>query len=158
MCDTITRKFTRPNSASGPPCFSSYSEATLRQGRIEQHILNYIEEQGSVDTRRCHEPNNIEILPSDDYRTGNFPIRVGVSDCSSKPSLAATQETCNPTDKSVRCRYLVGCDGAHSWVRKQCGLRLEGETTDHHWGVIDCVPITDFRKWSPGEPASLTAS
>jgi phenol 2-monooxygenase len=49
----------------------------------------------------------------------------------------------------VRAKYLLGCDGAHSWVRKYINISLEGEQTDQHWGVIDSVPITDFRKlWS----------
>ncbi|MFI8828669.1 FAD-dependent monooxygenase [Streptomyces sp. NPDC053431] len=31
-----------------------------------------------------------------------------------------------PAEEEVRCRYLVGCDGAHSAVRKGLGLSFEG--------------------------------
>jgi phenol 2-monooxygenase len=31
---------------------------------------------------------------------------------------------------------MVGCDGAHSWVRRQLGFQLEGEPTDFIWGVL----------------------
>ncbi|MFJ3903876.1 FAD-dependent monooxygenase [Streptomyces sp. NPDC090025] len=31
-----------------------------------------------------------------------------------------------PAEEEVRCRYLVGCDGAHSAVRKGLGLAFEG--------------------------------
>ncbi|HEY9368632.1 FAD-dependent monooxygenase [Streptomyces sp.] len=31
-----------------------------------------------------------------------------------------------PVEEEVRCRYLVGCDGAHSAVRKGLGLSFEG--------------------------------
>ncbi|WP_425586398.1 FAD-dependent monooxygenase [Streptomyces showdoensis] len=31
-----------------------------------------------------------------------------------------------PAEEELRCRYLVGCDGAHSTVRKQLGLGFEG--------------------------------
>ncbi|MFJ7068242.1 FAD-dependent monooxygenase [Streptomyces sp. NPDC101115] len=31
-----------------------------------------------------------------------------------------------PVEEEVRCRYLVGCDGAHSTVRKGLGLSFEG--------------------------------
>ncbi|KAL1873446.1 hypothetical protein VTK73DRAFT_991 [Phialemonium thermophilum] len=48
------------------------------------------------------------------------------------------------TTEVVRARYVVGADGAHSWVRRQLGFALEGETTDYIWGVLDIVPITDF--------------
>ena len=50
------------------------------------------------------------------------------------------------TEEVVQAKYVVGCDGAHSWVRKQLGYELEGEPTDYIWGVLDIVPITDFRK------------
>lgn len=39
---------------------------------------------------------------------------------------------------------MVGCDGAHSWVRKQLGFNLRGDSTDYIWGVLDIIPITDF--------------
>jgi phenol 2-monooxygenase len=32
--------------------------------------------------------------------------------------------------EDVRCRYLVGCDGARSWVRKELGLKLEGDSAN----------------------------
>lgn len=45
----------------------------------------------------------------------------------------------------VSCKYLIGCDGAHSWVRSQLGFSMRGESTDFIWGVIDMIaPITDF--------------
>ncbi|GAB7354301.1 hypothetical protein MBLNU459_g4821t1 [Dothideomycetes sp. NU459] len=48
-------------------------------------------------------------------------------------------------EEVVRAKYVVGCDGAHSWVRSQLGFHLEGEPTDYIWGVLDVVPITDFQ-------------
>jgi phenol 2-monooxygenase len=48
----------------------------------------------------------------------------------------------------VEAKYILGCDGAHSWLRKQLGLRLEGESYDDSWGVLDIIPLTDFRKFS----------
>lgn len=42
----------------------------------------------------------------------------------------------------VEAKYVVGCDGAHSWVRNQLGLKLRGESTDYIWGVLDVIPIT----------------
>jgi 2-polyprenyl-6-methoxyphenol hydroxylase-like FAD-dependent oxidoreductase len=47
--------------------------------------------------------------------------------------------------ETVRAKYMIGCDGAHSWTRKQIGSDLQGEPTDFIWGVLDIVPITDFR-------------
>jgi phenol 2-monooxygenase len=49
----------------------------------------------------------------------------------------------------VNAKYMIGCDGAHSWTRRQIGSELQGEPTDFIWGVLDIVPITDFRKFRP---------
>ncbi|CAK7206201.1 hypothetical protein SEUCBS139899_008987 [Sporothrix eucalyptigena] len=48
------------------------------------------------------------------------------------------------TVETVHAKYMLGADGAHSWVRRELGFALEGESTDYIWGVLDIVPITDF--------------
>ncbi len=50
--------------------------------------------------------------------------------------------------ETIKAKYLIGCDGAHSWTRTQLGLSLEGESTEHVWGVMDIVPLTNFRTLS----------
>ncbi|CAE6506518.1 unnamed protein product [Rhizoctonia solani] len=47
-------------------------------------------------------------------------------------------------EEIVRAKYVVGCDGAHSWTRAQMGWKMEGEHTDYVWGVVDTIPDTDF--------------
>lgn len=49
-------------------------------------------------------------------------------------------------EETVKAKYVVGCDGAHSWTRKALGpeFEMKGEMTDFIWGVLDIVPITDF--------------
>ncbi|KAJ1306382.1 hypothetical protein OPQ81_007387 [Rhizoctonia solani] len=47
-------------------------------------------------------------------------------------------------EEIVRAKYVVGCDGAHSWTRAQMGWKMEGEHTDFVWGVVDTIPDTDF--------------
>lgn len=46
----------------------------------------------------------------------------------------------------VHAKYVIGCDGARSWTRRQLGFELDGEATDFIWGVMDIIPITDFRE------------
>lgn len=46
--------------------------------------------------------------------------------------------------ETVKAKYMLGADGAHSWVRQQLGFKLEGDSTDYIWGVLDVIPITDF--------------
>src|SRR5580698_1830338 len=49
---------------------------------------------------------------------------VGVTDAQGKPA-------------SIRTRYLVGCDGARSTIRRQIGSNLGGSTYDKRWLIID---------------------
>jgi phenol 2-monooxygenase (NADPH) len=37
------------------------------------------------------------------------------------------------TTEVVKAKYMIGCDGAHSWTRRQLGFTLEGEQTDFIW-------------------------
>lgn len=46
--------------------------------------------------------------------------------------------------RTVRARYVVGCDGAKSVVRKSIGRRLDGDVQNHAWGVMDILPKSDF--------------
>ena len=42
-------------------------------------------------------------------------------------------------EEVVKAKYVVGCDGAHSWTRKALGEEFEmhGEMTDYIWYVVD---------------------
>jgi 3-hydroxybenzoate 4-monooxygenase len=46
--------------------------------------------------------------------------------------------------ETVRARYVVGCDGARSMVRKAIGRPLVGDSANHAWGVMDVLAVTDF--------------
>ncbi|KAG5773869.1 hypothetical protein H9Q73_011941 [Fusarium xylarioides] len=43
-----------------------------------------------------------------------------------------------------RAKYAIGCDGAHSTVRKSLGFKMVGDSSDSVWGVMDIYPITNF--------------
>jgi phenol 2-monooxygenase (NADPH) len=66
----------------------------------------------------------------------------------SDPAEALTV-TCNDVKsgkpKTIKTKYLVGCDGAHSKVRKAMpDATMEGEASRAPWGVLDGVISTDF--------------
>jgi phenol 2-monooxygenase (NADPH) len=46
--------------------------------------------------------------------------------------------------ETVKARYVVGCDGAHSTVRRSIGRVLRGDSANHAWGVMDVLAVTDF--------------
>lgn len=51
------------------------------------------------------------------------------------------------TVRTVRARYVVGCDGARSRVREAIGRQHLGGSSAHAWGVMDVVVETDFPDW-----------
>lgn len=55
-----------------------------------------------------------------------------------------SKDNAGGTSEILHAKYMIGCDGAHSWTRRQLGFKMEGEQTDFIWGVLDIVPITDF--------------
>ncbi|KAI9148172.1 3-hydroxybenzoate 4-monooxygenase [Paramyrothecium foliicola] len=107
-------------------------EVTIHQGRIErilQENLHLYARENMI--RRSH--RFLEYVV--DQSQPDFPILV-------KYEYDHTDGTIK--QGFVRTRYLVGADGARSQVRKCMGLELQGETTDHIWGVCDFVATTDF--------------
>jgi phenol 2-monooxygenase len=46
--------------------------------------------------------------------------------------------------ETIKARYVVGCDGARSTVRRSIGRALHGDSANHAWGVMDVLAVTDF--------------
>ena len=59
-------------------------------------------------------------------------------------TLEATAEAHAGTTRTLRAKYVVGCDGARSAVRESIGRQLHGDVQNHAWGVMDVLLVTDF--------------
>lgn len=96
------------------------------QGMVEGIFLDDISLRGSdVDTNTAFESYSIGDA------TLEYPVR---------STLISNGEKF-----TVESKYVVGCDGAHSKVRKSMpNSKMEGESSDSSWGVIDGVLDTDF--------------
>lgn len=46
--------------------------------------------------------------------------------------------------KTMRAKYVVGCNGAHSAIRAAIGRELVGDAMNVSWGVMDVLSATDF--------------
>ena len=46
--------------------------------------------------------------------------------------------------ETIQARYVVGCDGARSSVRRALGRILHGDSANQAWGVMDILAVTDF--------------
>ncbi|KAI1261350.1 FAD binding domain-containing protein [Xylariaceae sp. FL1019] len=47
-------------------------------------------------------------------------------------------------EQDIQAKFLVGCDGAASMIRKGLDIPFDGVSTDIYWGIMDCVYITDY--------------
>ena len=60
------------------------------------------------------------------------------------PILATLENKKNHSTEMVRAKYLLGCDGAHSSIRKQIGVEYEGHGSKQNCGVLDALVQTNF--------------
>lgn len=112
-------------------------EVTLHQGAIEDIFLDSMKNLG-VEVDRPVIPVSIQISETGKHSTDldDHPVRVVLKHMN-------TPEGENDTEV-VQAKYVIGGDGAHSWVRRTLNIEMEGEQTDYVWGVVDMVPDTDF--------------
>ncbi|KAG9313140.1 FAD-binding monooxygenase [Chiua virens] len=112
-------------------------EVTLRHAMIESIFLDALKNNGVlVDCPR--QPSAMEISENLDElsSTSSHPVKVTVEHF-------GAAEGDNKTE-IIHAKFVVGADGAHSWVRKTLGIEMQGEQTDYIWGVLDMIIDTNF--------------
>jgi phenol 2-monooxygenase (NADPH) len=142
---------------------SRFQQAVIHQGEIERSILQLLAQTSRIRVERNAVPEeldlNDELLESRD----EYPITVKIRHAEYPPGKSTDpvngrngkiwnnphQSEGDAREEFIKAKYIIGCDGAHSWTRDQLGISLEGEQTDHVWGVMDIVPLTDFREGMP---------
>src|SRR5262245_20327522 len=65
-------------------------------------------------------------------------------DAKDHPVTVRLERTDTGHQETVKARYVVGCDGARSAVRKAMGRQLVGDSANQAWGVMDVLAVTDF--------------
>ena len=77
----------------------------------------------------------VDLTVTDDPDTGGYPVTA---------TLARVDAGHEGETETVRARYVVGCDGARSSVRRSLGVALRGDAANKIWGVADLLAVTDF--------------
>ena len=151
------------------PGISRFQQVVLHQGRIERFFLDSLKEYSNIEVERGVLPEQLEIDHSKADDEHAHPVKVQIrhlddgeatpvqngtnaSDGLFRSNLAKddTDDLIRKnrgkqgTTEVIRAKYMIGCDGAHSWTRRQLGFSMQGEQTDFIWGVLDIVPITNF--------------
>lgn len=110
---------------------SEFPHVVLNQARIHDFYLEFMRNSAS----RLEPFYSRKFLDLAIDRTEDYPVTV---------RLERTDAVHSGTVETVKARYVVGCDGARSGVRKSIGRQLVGDSANHAWGVMDMLAVTDF--------------
>lgn len=121
-----------------------YTQVSLQQGMIEQLFIDFLQTDGGHEVHWNTSPVLCEIDHAKDH---DYPIRLKIGRVVQTRQSKQTNGVVTPEDddfETLYVKYLVGADGAHSWVRRNFDISSSGDRTDSNFGVMDIVPITDF--------------
>jgi len=107
---------------------SEFPHVIVNQARMQEYLLDYMRKSPT----RLEPDYGLEFLRLEVDAEGEYPVRVTLRDVTTG------------TERPVRARYVVGCDGARSLVRQSIGVELRGDFANHAWGVMDMLAVTDF--------------
>ncbi|ABG03447.1 Phenol hydroxylase-like dimerisation [Rubrobacter xylanophilus DSM 9941] len=116
---------------------SEFPHVVLNQARVHEF---YLDAMRKSPTRLV--PNYSRRLVG--LEVGEGRSGAGDRDHPVKVTLERTDPEHAGETETVRARYVVGCDGAHSTVRKLLGLSMKGDSANQLWGVMDVLAVTDF--------------
>jgi phenol 2-monooxygenase len=115
---------------------SEFPHVVLNQARVHDFYLDVMRKS----------PTRLE--PYYARRLIDLEIDEAAGDNASPYQVTARLEREDPAHKgqkeTIKARYVVGCDGARSIVRKSIGRALHGDSANHAWGVMDVLAVTDF--------------
>lgn len=128
--DTIARSGRVQDVEDG---LSEFPHVILNQARVHDFYLEIM----------LNSPNRLE--PNYSRRLVDLDIAV---EAGQEWPVTVQLERMDPghegETETVRARYVVGCDGARSSVRRALGRELKGDSANQAWGVMDVLAVTDF--------------
>ncbi|OMP84247.1 Phenol 2-monooxygenase [Diplodia seriata] len=147
------------------PDLSRFHQVLINQGQIERTLLDAIKSLSNVRVERGVAPTHLHLdshASPDDPRAHPVAVTLRHLTEAEMPRASVVPQPgsfgVNPGDEAelereptgkegaeevVRARYVLGCDGARSWTRRQVGIELVGEGRDALWGAADGVPDVD---------------
>ena len=112
-----------------PDGLSEFPHVIVNQARMQQYLLDHMARSAARITPHY----GIEFVTLE-VGEGEHPVTAILRDATGEEVV-------------VRAKYVVGCDGARSNVRRALGLSLRGDAANHAWGVMDVLANTDFPDW-----------
>jgi phenol 2-monooxygenase len=108
---------------------SEFPHLIVNQARV----LDYFAEAAAHGPGRIEPDYGVAFLGLTVHDEGEYPVEVRVDD--------------HGTERTIRAKYVAGCDGARSGVREAIGRKHVGAMAAHAWGVMDVLVNTDFPDW-----------
>ena len=107
---------------------SEMPHVIVNQARLLQYLLDYMQKSPT----RLAPDYGLEFVTLTVEPDGEHPV------------VVTLRELASGAEKTIRAKYVVGCDGARSGVREAIGAELRGDFANHAWGVVDMLATTDF--------------
>jgi len=113
---------------------SEFPHLIVNQARV----LDYFAEAAANGPARIAPDYGVEFIGLTVHDAGDHPVEVRLRHVSGDRA---------GHERTVRAKYVVGCDGARSGVRAAIGRVHVGDISQHAWGVMDVLVETDFPDW-----------
>ncbi|TFV98242.1 FAD-dependent monooxygenase [Leifsonia flava] len=113
---------------------SEFPHLIVNQARV----LDYFAEAAANGPGRIEPDYGIEFLTLTVHDEGEYPVEV---------RLRYVDGERAGEERTIRAKYVAGCDGARSGVREAIGRKHVGSASSHAWGVMDVMVNTDFPDW-----------
>ncbi|HKU84768.1 MAG TPA: FAD-binding monooxygenase [Casimicrobiaceae bacterium] len=107
---------------------SEFPHVIVNQARMQEYLLDYMRRSPT----RLTPDYGMEFMRLEVEAKGDHPVVVRV------------RNVADGSERSIRAKYVAGCDGARSLVRQSIGAELRGDYANHAWGVMDMLAVTDF--------------
>ncbi|KAJ5762583.1 uncharacterized protein N7511_005965 [Penicillium nucicola] len=117
-------------TADTQPGLSHQPHVILNQARINGLLIDLMQKYNHQHIDYGYNVTKVEVNDALVADHDAYPIQVSAEKNGKTEIFAA--------------KYALGCDGAHSVVRKALGYKMVGDSSDAVWGVMDMVPRTDF--------------
>ncbi|KAH0323208.1 putative flavin-containing monooxygenase, partial [Aureobasidium melanogenum] len=123
-----------------PDGLSEFPHVILNQARVHDFFLDVmLRSPTRLQPSYSRKLKQLALLPAKDNSsqdTSSVQVQLERTDLHHEGEV-----------ENVRARYVVGCDGARSAVRQALGLKLEGDSANQAWGVMDVLAVSDFPDW-----------
>ena len=111
---------------------SEFPHVIVNQARMQEYLLDYMRKSPT----RLEPDYGLEFVRLTVDTTAGAEVDY--------PVVATLRDVASGAERSIRARYVVGCDGARSAVRQSIGAEPHGDYANHAWGVMDMLAVTDF--------------